>query len=131
VRTVHKFGYAFREAPEGVGAVTEQPAAVLYQLVWAGGRATFGEGEHVLGRDPALELCVDLSSVSRRHARLRIARGEAMLEDLGSKDGTFVNGKRLTGPVLLADRDQLWVGSVHATFGILSPQPSTESIGIG
>jgi FHA domain len=86
-------------------AAPEQPPTVLYQLVWGGGRATFGEGEHVLGRDPALDLCVDSSSVSRRHARLRIVGREAVLEDLGSKNGTFVNGKRLTTAVWLSDRD--------------------------
>jgi len=129
VRTVHGFGYAFQAAPEGVSAITGQPGIVLYQLVWSGGRATFGEGEHILGRDPSLDLCVESSSVSRRHARLRIDRGEAMLEDLGSKNGTFVNDKRLTAPVVLADRDQLCVGSVRLMFRILSPQPSTETVG--
>ncbi len=52
VRTVHGFGYAFREALPAVSAAADRRSAILYQLVWEGGRATFGEGEHVLGRDP-------------------------------------------------------------------------------
>ena len=129
VRTVPGFGYAFRESLPAPGAAAGRRSPVLYQLVWEGGRATFGEGEHVLGRDPTLQLCVDSSSVSRRHARLLIAGGEAVLEDLGSKNGTFVNGARLTAAVVLSDRDQLRVGSVHVKFRILSTQPSTETTG--
>ena len=129
VRTVHGFGYAFREAPREPSAAADRRSPVLYQLVWEGGRATFGEGEYVLGRDPTLELCVDSSSVSRRHARFLIGGGEAVLEDLGSKNGTFVNGKRLTEAVLLSDRDQLRVGSIRVKFRIVSTQPSTETTG--
>jgi pSer/pThr/pTyr-binding forkhead associated (FHA) protein len=83
----------------------------------------------VLGRDPALELCLESSSVSRRHARLHIADGVAVLEDLGSKNGTFVNGQRTTAAVRLSDRDQITVGSVRLRFRILSAQPSTETTG--
>ena len=83
----------------------------------------------MIGREPTLELCVDSSSVSRRHARLLIGGGEAVLEDLGSKNGTFVNENRLTAAVVLSDRDQLRVGSVHVKFRILSTQPSTETTG--
>jgi DNA-binding winged helix-turn-helix (wHTH) protein len=129
VRTVHGFGYAFREPPRSGGLAAEHPPTVLYQLAWAGGRATFGDGDHVLGRDPTLELCLDSSSVSRRHARLSIVGGEAALEDLGSKNGTFVNDRRLTAPVMLSDRDQLRVGSVRLRFRILFTQPSTETTG--
>jgi DNA-binding winged helix-turn-helix (wHTH) protein len=128
VRTVHGFGYAFREVPQTIGTAGEQSPAVLYQLVWSGGRATFGEGEHVLGRDPSLELCVDSASVSRRHARLRIGGGEVLLEDLGSKNGTFVNGQRVAGAVPLSHRDQLCVGSIELRFRVLSAPPSTETI---
>jgi DNA-binding winged helix-turn-helix (wHTH) protein len=127
VRTVHGFGYAFSGGPQPEGAATPQPRGVLYRLVGERERATFGEGEYVLGRDPALELCVESSSVSRRHARLQIADGVAVLEDLGSKNGTFVNGQRATAAVRLSDRDQITVGSVRLKFRILSAQPSTET----
>jgi DNA-binding winged helix-turn-helix (wHTH) protein len=129
VRTVHGFGYAFSEGPQSEGGATQQSRGVLYRLVWEHGRATFGEGEHVLGRDPALEVCLDSSSVSRQHARVQIADGVAMLEDLGSKNGTFVNGQRITTAVRLFDRDQIGVGEMRLRFRILSAQPSTETTG--
>jgi pSer/pThr/pTyr-binding forkhead associated (FHA) protein len=83
----------------------------------------------VLGRDPALDVCLDSSSVSRRHARVHIADGVAMLEDLGSKNGTFVNGRRIETAVRLSDRDQIGVGEVRLRFRILAGQPSTETMG--
>jgi DNA-binding winged helix-turn-helix (wHTH) protein len=129
VRTVHGFGYAFSEGPQSEGVATERSRGVLYRLVWEHGRATFGEGEHVLGRDPALEVCLESFSVSRRHARVHIADGVAVLEDLGSKNGTFVNGQRITTAVRLSDRDQIDVGEVRLKFRILSAQPSTETTG--
>jgi DNA-binding winged helix-turn-helix (wHTH) protein len=129
VRTVHRFGYAFSECAQLEGVAVTRAPGVLYRLTWAGGRATFGEGEQVLGRDPALEVSLESSSVSRRHARIRIADGVAVLEDLSSKNGTFVNGRRITTAVRLSDHDQIGVGEARLRFRILSPQPSTDTLG--
>jgi DNA-binding winged helix-turn-helix (wHTH) protein len=129
VRTVHGFGYAFSEGLRPEVVATTRSRGILYRLVWDGGRATFGEGEHVLGRDPALEVCLESSSVSRRHARVQIIDGVTVLEDLGSKNGTFVNGQRITTAVQLSDRDQISVGAVRLRFRVLSAQPSTETTG--
>jgi DNA-binding winged helix-turn-helix (wHTH) protein len=129
LRTVHAFGYAFQQPAESGSTAIERRCPILYQFVWAGRRATVAEGEHVLGRDPALDLCIDSSSVSRRHARLCVGGGKVVLEDLGSKNGTFVNGQRLTGAMSLSDRDQVRVGSVRLKFRILATQPSTETTG--
>ena len=129
VRTVHGFGYSFREVAHNVKTAAEPSAAALYQLVWRGGRAMFREGDHVLGRDPSLALCIDSASVSRRHAQIRIRGGQVVVEDLGSKNGTFLNGQRVTRAVGVSDRDQLCVGSVTLKFRVLSPEPSTETMG--
>jgi DNA-binding winged helix-turn-helix (wHTH) protein len=129
VRTVHGFGYAFSERPQSDDLAIQRSPGVVFRLVWQQGRATFSEGEHVLGRDPALDVCLDSSSVSRRHARVHIADGVAMLEDLGSKNGTFVNGRRIETAVRLSDRDQIGVGEVRLRFRILAGQPSTETMG--
>jgi pSer/pThr/pTyr-binding forkhead associated (FHA) protein len=54
-----------------------------------------GEGENLIGRDPGLWLSLPLEGVSRRHARLVPRGGEWWIEDLGSTNGTFVNGERV------------------------------------
>jgi pSer/pThr/pTyr-binding forkhead associated (FHA) protein len=65
--------------------------------------------------------------VSRRHAVIRIAGNEATIEDLGSKNGTFLRDERLDSPVRLADGDRVRVGSVELTFRALRTPGSTQT----
>ena len=91
----------------------------LYCLQGEAGIATLVEGDHLLGRGHESAIYLSAPSVSRRHARLQIARGEAMIEDLGSRHGTFVRGERLTGPHRLDDGDEFCLGVVRLTFRVL------------
>jgi DNA-binding winged helix-turn-helix (wHTH) protein len=119
IRTVHAFGYAFcGEATELGGAGPEPEHPFVYSLLWEGGRVTLREGEHLLGRHPGSVVPLDSETVSRRHARLRISRGKAILEDLRSRNGTFVRGERLAGPALLVDGEEFRLGSAPLTFRI-------------
>ncbi|HUG35224.1 MAG TPA: FHA domain-containing protein [Anaerolineales bacterium] len=60
------------------------------------------EGDQMtIGRDSSNEITINDSEVSRRHARLTFQGGKYVLEDLGSTNGTFVNGQRLAGPRVL------------------------------
>jgi DNA-binding winged helix-turn-helix (wHTH) protein len=129
IRTVHGFGYAFRDAPAPAAVPSRTPKGPTYRLIWKGGRATLGDGEHVLGRDPELPVSLESPSVSRRHARIRIGGCEVVLEDLGSKNGSYVNGQRVTSPVKLSDRDQIRLGTVRLTFRVVTSPVSTETAG--
>ena len=71
-------------------------------------RVTFGR----TGADVEL----DDPTVSRLHAFIDRVRGGWVLEDLGSRNGTFVNGTRLTGPRSVSDADVLRLGSCSMTF---------------
>jgi DNA-binding winged helix-turn-helix (wHTH) protein len=129
VRTVHRFGYAFRDPPDEPAArdpVTHRPKA-RFRLRWADGRVALGEGSHVLGRDPDLELFLDSPGISRRHALIRIAGDDATVEDLGSKNGTFVAGRLLDSPTRLVDGDLIRVGSVQLTFSAIRRWGSTRT----
>jgi DNA-binding winged helix-turn-helix (wHTH) protein len=86
-----------------------------------------GEGVHVIGRDTDVELRVDSLKVSRRHARIVVHGGRATLEDLGSKNGTFLRGRRLAEPVLLADGDEICVGGQVLVVRDLARCVSTET----
>jgi DNA-binding winged helix-turn-helix (wHTH) protein len=128
VRTVHRFGYAFREPktapPELVGLPRPK---VRFRLVWEHGRADLGEGEHVVGRDPDLEVVLDSPGVSRRHALITVTGGEATVEDLGSKNGTFIADRCVRSTMALADGDVIRVGSVPVTFKAVAGWGSTRT----
>ena len=99
----------------------------LVRLLWKGGRADLGEGEHLLGRDPGLELRLDADTVSRRHARLEVRAERIVLEDLGSKNGTFVGGERLRELRVLVDGDEFRLGSLRVRLRRIEPAPTTRT----
>lgn len=129
VRTVPKFGYAFRHSTSrgSVAAAQTSAARARFRLAWPGGRVTLSDGEHVLGRDPDLELFLDAHAVSRRHARITIAGDNASIEDLNSKNGTFVSDRRVDAAVPLIDGASIRLGSVRLTFTRLHSWGSTET----
>ena len=129
VRTVHRFGYAFQLPPAETGSdnTTMHSTSVRFRLQWPNGRARLGDGEHVLGRDPDLELFFDSPGVSRRHALIRVAGDTATVEDLDSKNGTFVDDRSLDSPRQLRDGDRIRIGSVQLTFNAVRAPASTRT----
>ena len=81
----------------------------------------------MVGRDPDVEVRLDASTVSRRHARLVVTAEGTVLEDFGSKNGTFRGSERVTSPVQLADGDSIRIGSLLVTFHVRVPSGSTET----
>jgi TolB-like protein/DNA-binding winged helix-turn-helix (wHTH) protein/Flp pilus assembly protein TadD len=107
IRTAHGVGYAFiapieRHAP--------QRAEVSCWIIAGGRRIPLHIGDNLIGRDPASAVCLDEAGVSPRHARIVVGERGALLEDLGSKNGTSVGKIPVTGQVPLQDGDQLHVG---------------------
>jgi DNA-binding winged helix-turn-helix (wHTH) protein len=128
VRTVPRFGYAFLESVHTTE--TREPVVrggVTFRISWVSGRVTLREGENVLGRDPNVEIYLDASGVSRRHALIKIAAARATIEDLGSKNGTFVGGQRIDGIRSISDGDVITVASVKLTLRALQAPTSTET----
>ena len=127
IRTAHRFGYAFSgevvEVPDSPPSV--RPTSFCW-LVKDGQRLPLQPGENILGRDEA-DIQIDSPTVSRRHARIRISGTEAVLEDLGSKNGTLVNGERVLTVVRLKDGDEVQVGSVVSRFRMTSPKGVTAT----
>ena len=127
LRTVHGVGYAFcGEASEEAGAAAFVPAVRLsYRLLFEDREITLRPGENLLGRVDEGILWIDSPSVSRRHARIRVEGGQATLEDLGSKNGTFWRGQRISAPVLLSDGDEIRLGKVGLALRILPVDTTT------
>ncbi len=129
VRTVHRFGYAFSGIAEelrgGVSAVGGKK--LIYRLIWGNREIAVNFGENLLGRDDDAIVWIDDALVSRRHARIVIDERGAVLEDLGSKNGTFLRGKRIEAPRKLADEDQVTIGPASMIFRVFKQTASTAS----
>ncbi len=121
IETVPKFGYRF------VTAVRELAGAPSCCLRWGARQIPLVMGENIVGREPDVQVTLDATTVSRRHAKITVTGVDTLVEDLGSKNGTFVRGERLTGPVRLADRDLIGFGSLSLTFHERAPLMSTET----
>ncbi len=128
IRTVRGFGYAFRASARavlpGLAAPSEDP---MYRLIWGNREIALLPGENGIGRAADSTLWIDDSAVSRHHARIMIGDSGAVLEDLGSKNGTLVRGKRISGARKLADKDPIEIGPANLIFRIFRQTGSTAS----
>ena len=133
VRTVHRFGYAFSGSAEELrGSVSGAGGEkLIYRLIWGTREIALSPGENLLGRDEAVTVWIDDALVSRRHARIVIDETGAVLEDLDSKNGTFVRGKRIEAPRKLADKDQLKIGPASLVFRAFRQVASTATAVVG
>jgi serine phosphatase RsbU (regulator of sigma subunit)/pSer/pThr/pTyr-binding forkhead associated (FHA) protein len=78
----------------------------------------------VLGRHPACDIVLESGSVSRQHARITNIEGNFYIEDLQSRNGTFVNGRLLTGRQLLKENDEIGICELSFSFHLKPPEPS-------
>jgi serine/threonine protein kinase len=84
-------------------------------------------GANVIGRGRDVTIHLHEKSISRHHARIIVRDAEATLEDLRSKNGSFVNGERIEAPVRLEDGDTFRLGSVSMTIRTLPDTGSTDT----
>ncbi|MDL2718195.1 MAG: FHA domain-containing protein [Acidobacteriota bacterium] len=114
LRTVHGFGYAFdgeiQEVPDGV------PASRRHVLVWGTQEMPLAEGGNLLGRERSSGVWVGHASVSREHARLVVSGERVEIEDLRSKNGTWLGSRRVEGHLRLTDGDEIRVGEVRLLY---------------
>lgn len=127
IRTVRGFGYAFCGAAEEEGSGRRAEGAAACRLEWGKREIPLREGENLLGRTDDAVAWLDSPRVSRRHARIIVSGGKATIEDLGSKNGTSVSGRRIDGPTPLEGGDQIELGPVLMTFRAFHSTGATET----
>jgi DNA-binding winged helix-turn-helix (wHTH) protein len=106
IRTVHRVGYAFVAA----GAFED---STHYSLLLGEEEIPLRNGENVIGRDPRDAVVIRAPEVSRHHARLTVSAGRVTLEDLGSKNGTFLGVTRVTAATEVQAGDEILVGTIR------------------
>ncbi len=126
IRTLPRYGYAFHgDARQALKVQPSKPDLSSPRLLSRHGEFRLPEGSTLVGRDSECAVRLDSATLSRRHARIVVTSGSATLEDLGSKNGTRVNGQRVIAPVALQERDRIQFGSVRMTYRTLDTLPST------
>ena len=126
IRTVFGFGYAFAGRVDERAA--EAPAAGTLVVRWEETSATLPPGVHLIGRRSDCGIRIDSPSVSRVHAKLDVAPSSLRIEDLQSKNGTYVEGRRISGAVDLLARCTVRVGDVELRLARLDAgDASTET----
>lgn len=117
IRTVYGFGYSFAATATESDAPEVAPALLLVR--WPERDTTLAEGGHLIGRRVDCTVTIDHPSVSRVHARLLVSRGGTTIEDLRSKNGTFVEGLRISATTELLPRCRIRIGEVEVELARL------------
>ncbi len=112
VETIPTRGYRLVAAVRAVGTPgsVDTEIASTFKLEVAGRGYPLAEGENILGRGSDVDVRIDSEWVSRVHARVIVDGNAASIEDLGSKNGTYLHGERLVGRTELHDGDEISVG---------------------
>ena len=122
IRTVHRVGYAFTGATSG-----EESAR--YSLLLGEEEIPLHSGANGIGRDPRDRVVINVPEVSRHHARITIHGTRITVEDLGSKNGTFVGRRRITEPTDIAAGDEIFVGTIRLRLVELDALAPTATAG--
>jgi hypothetical protein len=120
VLTVARRGYRFaadaRDLEAGHSIAAGEDASVRCWLSWRDTTLPLRDGENLVGRHPASTVWINAAGVSRAHARIYATASGFMVEDRGSRNGTFIDGKRIASPHLLVDGNTVTFGSEDTVF---------------
>jgi DNA-binding response OmpR family regulator len=94
----------------------ETAMLILREGQGVGTRWVIDRTDMIIGREEDCDIVLPSRQISRNHARIRRSGGRHILEDLGSKNGTFVNGQELTEPYTLQDGDEIQIALSFKLF---------------
>ena len=127
VGTVYGFGYRFVGQTLEPDPAPAAPPGPRLTLIFENRHTVLLEGASVIGRAPDATIRCEAAGVSRHHARIVVANGQATLEDLGSKNGTYLRRQRIASAPL-SDGDEIRLGTASLTFRVMSPLGPTETV---
>jgi len=122
IRTVHRVGYAF-------AAIAVAEDAARFSILLGGDEIPLRSGENVIGRDPHDAVVIRAPEVSRHHARLVVSGTRVTLEDLGSKNGTYIGTHRVDGVAEVRAGDEILVGTVRMRLIAVDALAATATAG--
>ena len=123
IRTIYGFGFSFA-AP-----AAEETAGLSSWMLLVGDRELgLVTGENIVGRERDAAIRIDDPSISRRHARIIVSAEGVAVEDLRSKNGTSMHGRRIHAVNRLTDGDMIVFGTVAAVLRAVGGAPSTQTV---
>lgn len=108
IETIPKRGYRFIAPVEFMDST--HSTDLRFKVEVSDGEIPLAEGENLIGRDPEATVRIEIGGVSRRHAMIVVDGAYATLEDLDSKNGTYLRGRRVQKPTRLAHGDEIRIG---------------------
>lgn len=127
IRTIYGYGYAFAA---GASVVPDDAAGSPFsgwRLIHDHREIRLRQGLNVLGRTGHDVVVIDSPTVSRHHAAIHVDGDHATVEDLGSKNGTYLGAVAVTGAMPLPSAGSLRVGSVVMSVRFAASDPTTET----
>jgi DNA-binding winged helix-turn-helix (wHTH) protein len=121
IENIPRRGYRLvaQVTPVAASVPPARQVSVPFKLQGEDGDHSLSQGDNIIGRTDEADICIDRTEVSRCHARVVVSGTSATVEDLGSKNGTYLNGERLEQPSFLANGDEIWIGRSVARFRFL------------
>ena len=107
--------------------VSNHGVAMPFKLETDEGNQPLSQGQNVIGRTGDADISFDQTEVSRCHAMITVQGTTAIVEDLGSKNGTYVNGRRIDRPTTLTNGDEIWIGRSVARMRFLIEGEPTKT----
>jgi pSer/pThr/pTyr-binding forkhead associated (FHA) protein len=124
---VHGFGYAFIASAEEMSGRFPAAARARFVLVWERRQFPLNEGDNIVGRDDDADISLASPTLSRRHCAIKVSKQDVTVEDLHSKNGTYVRDERITTAVPLADGDRIRIGPFLLTLRASQKNVTTQS----
>ena len=115
IKTHHRVGYSFAADVTEVSAAAHDRGRPAFTLAAANRRILLFEGSATLGRDASCDIVINDPSVSREHAVLVVTDGQLTVADRDSKNGTRVDGRKLTETSVVRSGQRITFGTVEAT----------------
>lgn len=127
IENIPRRGYRLVAAvmPVAISSASPNGATMPFKLLTDKGSLSLAQGSTVIGRTDDADISIDKTEVSRCHAMITVQGTTAIIEDLGSKNGTFVNGHQVAGPTPLSNGDEIWIGrSVARMRFVIEGEPT-------
>lgn len=128
IETIHKLGYRLIAPVEGVALPVSGGEGATCWLICESSSIPLQPGETVIGRGTEADIVIRSPKVSRRHARIAVDANQAVIEDLGSTNGTSVNGSRLDAPRALLHGDEIQIGRGARVYQFARSDTDAETV---